>query len=95
MLKAMGVLQVLSMGKDQDQTSKDGNPMAHLLRHLVFQQNSQENKEQSCDSSANDPGKAMLSIARNEGQRRSEEDNEADDDMNPSRMGINRNGREK
>lgn len=63
--------------------------MADLIAEATFEHNSHEDKEQTTHCSPNDPGKSMLTVPRNESERRSEKDNKAHTNVNPGRVGIN------
>lgn len=68
--------------------------MAELIRRMAFEKNTKKNEKQSTYGRSNNPGKTMLLISRDESERGSEKDNNSDNNVNPGRMGVSRDGRE-
>ena len=64
--------------------------MTGLISNLTLKQNSHHDEKETCDGNAEDPGEAMFSEAGYKGQWGCEEDDEANRDMNPGAVGVDR-----
>jgi len=63
--------------------------MADLIVDSALEKNSHHDEEESRYSNGDDPGKTVLTEARNESEGRSEEDDKPDCDVNPCRVNVN------
>lgn len=86
MMMTMRMLQILGVSEDECQRPHDRNSVTDLIVHSSFKKHSHHDEKQSSDGDSHNPGKPVLSKARNEGQGRGEEDNETNGDVNPGRV---------
>lgn len=95
MMVAMRMLKIFCVSEDEEEWTDDRDAVTGLISDFAFEKDSHHDEKESAAGNTENPGEAMFLIAGNEGQRWGEEDNEANGDMNPSRVGIERNGRKK
>ncbi len=68
--------------------------MRDLFREVLLQDYSRKNEKESCDGRADNPSETMTAVSGYEGQRTCEEDDKAYDQVNPTLMSIEFDGRE-
>ena len=62
--------------------------MTGLITDSAFEKDSHHDEKKTGDGDSNDPRETVLTVTRNEGEGRCEEDDEPDRNMYPCRMGI-------